>query len=95
MENRCDWAVLRRTSVRARHGSLCLSRLTQARRTGTSTALGFLFDHGCDALNAGLIAPFIMAMALQAGSAAAGGTAAVVGIWACVTTPFFVATWEE
>lgn len=27
----------------------------QARRTGSSSALGLLFDHGCDSINAGLL----------------------------------------
>lgn len=65
----------------------------QARRTGTSSALGLLFDHGCDAVNAGLLGPLILAMATQAGLA--GGSGLVIAIWACATVPFFFSSWEE
>ena len=65
----------------------------QARRTGTSSALGLLFDHGCDAINAGLLGPLILAMATQ--GVTAGGSGVVVAAWACATIPFFFSTWEE
>ena len=65
----------------------------QARRMGTSSALGLLFDHGCDAINAGLVGPLIFAMTLQAASA--GGSGMVIGIWAVTTVTFFFESWEE
>ena len=60
---------------------------------GTSSALGLLFDHGCDAINAGLLGPLILAMATQ--GVTAGGSGVVVAAWACATIPFFFSTWEE
>lgn len=61
----------------------------QARRTGSSTALGLLFDHGCDAINAGLcVIPMSAAM----------GTGWTLGVffplW-CGMVPFYFETWEE
>lgn len=31
----------------------------QARRTGTSTPLGELFDHGCDSISTGMLSNFL------------------------------------
>ncbi|KAI3661639.1 hypothetical protein MP638_002891, partial [Amoeboaphelidium occidentale] len=61
----------------------------QARRTGTSSPLGQLFDHGCDALNTSLGAVLaISAMDL--------GTSnwALLSVMA-TTLNFFLTTWEE
>ena len=63
----------------------------QARKTGSSSALGLLFDHGCDAINAGLVN--WANIALISGASA--------GSWQCFfwflipVVPFFFATWEE
>lgn len=63
----------------------------QARKIGASSALGLLFDHGCDALNAGLLAGTPAAAALYSG--VDGGL--VLGLWFVITVPFYFATWEE
>lgn len=61
----------------------------QARRTGTSSALGMLFDHGCDAINAGL-------SAIPVGSALGTGWTVNLffSLW-CGFVPFYFQTWEE
>jgi ethanolaminephosphotransferase len=63
----------------------------QARRTGNSSPLGLLFDHGCDALN-GVLSGLTVAATLQMGATKweAFGLVVVGGM-----TPFFFATWEE
>lgn len=61
----------------------------QARRTGTSSALGELFDHGLDALNCG-VGTLTMVGAFQMGV----GIRAMVAFATCVV-PFYIATWEE
>eukprot|EP00743_Colponemidia_sp_Colp-15_P001389 GILK01001524.1.p1 GENE.GILK01001524.1~~GILK01001524.1.p1 ORF type:complete len:377 (-),score=56.07 GILK01001524.1:172-1302(-) len=61
----------------------------QARRTGTSSPLGLLFDHGCDAVNC-TISSMTMMSTLQVGP----NYLAVI-MWAIATVPFFFATWEE
>jgi ethanolaminephosphotransferase len=60
----------------------------QARRTGSSSPLGELFDHGCDALTLGLIG-IITAAATRIGSVRA--FAALIVGWG----PFYLAHWEE
>ena len=61
----------------------------QARRTGSSSPLGMLFDHGCDAINAGVCAISISSVF---------GTGWTLGIffelW-CGMVPFYFQTWEE
>lgn len=61
----------------------------QARRTGTSSPLGMMFDHGCDALTT-----FLFSM----------GLGSIIGldsitwytlIWLMIAFPFFLNTWEE
>ncbi|RKP05961.1 sn-1,2-diacylglycerol cholinephosphotransferase [Thamnocephalis sphaerospora] len=61
----------------------------QARRTGTSSPLGELFDHGVDALNCSLGA------LLQAAGMGLGQSWYTVFIVALTTTPFYFSTWEE
>lgn len=61
----------------------------QARRTGSTSALGMLFDHGCDALNTGLM---IVAMS----SVVASGW--TTRLFLCIFSgfvPFYFQTWEE
>lgn len=62
----------------------------QARRTGSSSPLGLLFDHGIDALNIVLGAFNSMAM-LQVGHS----REMCALIWLAGVVPFFFATWEE
>lgn len=61
----------------------------QARKTGSSSSLGLLFDHGCDAINAGVTA-IPMASVL--------GTGWTIGLffslWSAFV-PFYFQTWEE
>ena len=64
----------------------------QARRTGSSSALGLLFDHGCDAINSifGSV-NWIIGMALVPNEN-------LLECWALVFGPyamFYVATWEQ
>lgn len=63
----------------------------QARRTGSSSPLGLLFDHGCDALNASLIGWVTVAML----TAADAGTWKPFALFCIPTIPFFINTWEE
>lgn len=63
----------------------------QSRRIGASSPLGLLFDHGCDAINTGMIGTLIFAMVTGAGPA----TWQMYGIWAFASTAFFMNTWEE
>ena len=63
----------------------------QARRTGSSSAMGLLFDHGCDAFNCILISANLRcAMGVQPSD-----------LWQCAAIEFssfgifFMATWEE
>jgi ethanolaminephosphotransferase len=61
----------------------------QARRTGSSSALGMLFDHGCDAINAGL-------MCIPMGAVAATGWSTKLFLCICSGfVPFYFQTWEE
>lgn len=61
----------------------------QARRTGSSSALGLLFDHGCDAINVS-IGTMTMASVMQMG---VGWKTYSLALSA--HTIFFGATWEE
>ncbi|KAJ1969623.1 hypothetical protein H4R35_006091 [Dimargaris xerosporica] len=61
----------------------------QARRTGSSSPLGELFDHGCDALNCSL------GGLLQAAGMGLGHTWYTVGIVLCTSLSFYLSTWEE
>ncbi|RKP12839.1 CDP-alcohol phosphatidyltransferase-domain-containing protein, partial [Piptocephalis cylindrospora] len=61
----------------------------QARRTGSSSPLGELFDHGCDALNCafgGLV---------QAAGLALGESWYTVFVFNLTTLTFYLSTWEE
>ncbi|KAK9768775.1 hypothetical protein K7432_000295 [Basidiobolus ranarum] len=61
----------------------------QARRTGTSSPLGELFDHGCDALNCSI------GGIVQAAGMGLGYSWYTVLITAMTTIPFYLSTWEE
>ncbi|KAI9222793.1 CDP-alcohol phosphatidyltransferase-domain-containing protein [Blastocladiella britannica] len=61
----------------------------QARRTGTSSPLGELFDHGCDALNCSVGA------IVQAASLGLGHTWYTGAIVFMTTIAFYFSTWEE
>lgn len=61
----------------------------QARRTNSSSPLGMLFDHGCDAINAGV---FSISLASTLGTGWSVGI--FFGLW-CGFVPFFFSTWEE
>jgi hypothetical protein len=63
----------------------------QARRTGASSPLGLLFDHGCDAVNAGFFG--FLSLALHLGGGADSWTTLV--LWIVPTAAFFFNTWEE
>lgn len=60
----------------------------QARRTGTSSGLGELFDHGIDSLNCTL-ASLLMTSAVGLGSTPLGAFTALIP-----TLPMFFSTWE-
>lgn len=62
----------------------------QARRTGTSSPLGHLFDHGCDTLNV-FITGLNTAAALRLGS----NVRALLLVWGAGMALFFSATLEE
>lgn len=69
----------------------------QARRTQSSNALGMVFDHGCDAINAGVGAINLLVVL---GIVSSGGQNAwdpflVLSAFASPFVPFYVATWEE
>jgi|Transcript_49229 phosphatidylglycerophosphate synthase len=61
----------------------------QARRTGSSSPLGQLFDHGCDSV-ATVFISMIIVMCLQLGFTARG----VMFIMSCLL-PFWLAQWNE
>lgn len=61
----------------------------QARRTGSSSPLGELFDHGCDALNCGL-GVIVQAASLGVGFGWRLGVLMGLVFWA-----FYLPTWEE
>ncbi|KAI9301069.1 CDP-alcohol phosphatidyltransferase-domain-containing protein [Cunninghamella echinulata] len=61
----------------------------QARRTGTSSPLGELFDHGCDALNCSFAA------VLQAAGIGLGHSMSAVTLYAIAMLGFYLSTAEE
>lgn len=61
----------------------------QARRTGSSSPLGLLFDHGCDALNVS-VGTMTMACVLQLGP-----TWKALSLAWSAHVVFICATWEE
>lgn len=61
----------------------------QARRTNSSSCLGLLFDHGCDAINAGLLS---VAMGSVFGT---GWTCKIFLCYFIAFFPFYTQTWEE
>jgi len=61
----------------------------QARRTGTSSPLGQLFDHGCDTISAMLLALTVAA------TAQLGPTVWTLAFLCAVQVPFFCAQWSE
>ncbi|GLD99572.1 hypothetical protein PINS_up008298 [Pythium insidiosum] len=61
----------------------------QARRTGTSSPLGLLFDHGCDAVNVS-VGMMTMASIIQLGT-----SWKALALVLSAHTVFFCATWEE
>lgn len=63
----------------------------QARRTGSSSPLGLLFDHGVDALNC-TFASMLLAAVYSIGNL---GPVVVFLFWNIGFIPFVVATWEE
>jgi len=62
----------------------------QARRTGSSSSLGLLFDHGCDAVNAGMLSATSFCCAIGAGPSIFSYI-----IFLTVIFPFYFASWEE
>lgn len=61
----------------------------QARRTGSSSPLGELFDHGIDSLNCTL-GGIVMCAALGLGSTLTGAIVVIVSSW-----PMFFSSWEQ
>lgn len=61
-----------------------------ARRTGSGSPLGLLFDHGCDAINVTL-GTFVAACIISVGPS----PIMLAACFANNSVPFFVATWEE
>lgn len=61
----------------------------QARRTGTSSALGMFFDHACDSINAGVT---IIAMGSVMGT---GWSPTLFITYLASFIPFYLQTWEE
>ena len=61
----------------------------QARRTGTSSPLGLLVDHGCDAFNT------TIGMLNTAAMIRTGPTISLLILWTAPAAVFFAATWEE
>ncbi|XP_024527721.1 choline/ethanolaminephosphotransferase 1 isoform X1 [Selaginella moellendorffii] len=59
----------------------------QARRTNSSSPLGELFDHGCDALSC--------AFETMAFGASVMSGSHTLWFWAIATVPFYMATWEH
>lgn len=62
-----------------------------ARRSGSSSPLGLLFDHGCDAINAGIVGWAGFALHCASGS----DSWRTLALWLVPTFPFFFNTWEE
>lgn len=63
----------------------------QARKIGASSPLGLLFDHGCDAINTGMLGSLIFAMVIRAEA----DSWQMYVIWSFACTGFFMNTWEE
>ncbi|CEP11214.1 hypothetical protein [Parasitella parasitica] len=61
----------------------------QARRTGTSSPLGELFDHGCDAINCSF------ASIIQMSALGLGHSQNAVVVYLIATTGFYLSTIEE
>ncbi len=61
----------------------------QARRIGASSPLGLLFDHGCDAINTGMVGSLVGALVVGA------NLQQTYVIWTVAITAFFMNTWEE
>jgi ethanolaminephosphotransferase len=61
----------------------------QARKTGSSSPLGLLFDHGCDAVNT-FVAGATLLTVVQFGNSLNAMIAYLI-----VIVPFYMATWEE
>lgn len=61
----------------------------QARKTKSSSPLGMLFDHGCDAINAGMM-PIAMAAVFGV-----GWTSKIFMVLWSAYIPFYFQTWEE
>jgi len=61
----------------------------QARKTGSSSPLGLVFDHGCDAMNT-FIASLSCFTVIQLGETMIG-----TGAYALAMLAFYFATWEE
>jgi ethanolaminephosphotransferase len=61
----------------------------QARKTGSSSPLGLLFDHGCDAMNT-----FVSGLSLFTVIQLGNSTLALAG-YIIAFSVFFMATWEE
>ncbi|CAG8482114.1 11282_t:CDS:2 [Diversispora eburnea] len=60
-----------------------------ARRTGTSSPLGELFDHGCDALNC------TFSSIVLAASMGLGHSEYAMALLPLMIIPFYLSTWEE
>lgn len=61
----------------------------QARKTGSSSALGMFVDHGCDAINAGV------STLLMASVFGLGWTPRLIFTYSSSFIPFYFQTWEE
>lgn len=64
----------------------------QARRTNSSSPLGFLFDHGCDALNS---VPGAINWAVATGLGFKSDPLQAWFVILCPMTLFYITTWEE
>lgn len=62
----------------------------QARRTGSSSPLGILFDYTCGAINAGLLGWAVVAISVQSGP----GWRALC-CWLLATAPLYYNTWQQ
>lgn len=65
----------------------------QARKTGSSSPLGLLFDHGCDAMNCSISALTIASC--MKFSSEIPGSVYIYAAWSMCVLPFFFCTWEE
>ena len=83
------WAYVVQAAALISYQALDAMDGKQARRTGSSSALGMLFDHGCDALNA-----TVSSVALCATFQLGAGWISFV-FWLITTMVFYGATIEE